>query len=225
MEQMNDQQRYELLKAKRIKVVPYNADKLVKTKEDLDALETRYRKEANKVLKPLAKKLGIIKTGYYNASIDLEFNYSNHNLDESTKKQTQIVGDEIFLNFAKMLSCFEEVINNAELIEIHRDDEGHNEAPNFLRAHVLVSAVKDGGKIIPVKLLVKEFDRMDNILYVTVTLQKINEAEVLGRRTLSEDARSRSTSVKISIADLLSNINDESLKKYIPEQFFDRSSL
>lgn len=48
-----------------------------------------------------------------------------------------------------------------------------------------------------------------------MTLQKINEAEVIGRRTLIEHARSRSTSVKISLTDLLLKINDESMKKYM----------
>ena len=217
---MKDSERYSILKTKRIKVVKYSEKLLVNNIADLRILEGRYRKEANKILKPLARKLGLIKR-YNKKEIELEFNYSNNNLDESTKKQTGAAGNDIFVNFAKMLSCFEELINNAVLIEIHRDDAGHIEAPNFIAAYVLLAVFSDGEFIVPVKFLVKEFDRMDNVLYVTITLQKINEAEVLGQRTATNEHNSPRSAVYISLADFLSEINDETMKKYLPEQFFE----
>ena len=217
---MKDSERYRILKTERIKVVKNNEKLLVNNMTDLRKLEGRYRKEANKILKPLARKLGLIKK-YNKKEIELEFNYSNNNLDESTKKQTGVVGDDIFVNFAKMLSCFEELINNAMLIEIHRDDEGHIEAPEFIAAYVLIAAFSDGEFIVPVKFLVKEFDRMDNVLYVTITLQKINGAEVLGQRTAINEHNSPRSAVYISLSDLLPKINNETMKKYLPGQFFE----
>lgn len=82
---MKDSERYSILKTKRIKVVKYNEKLLVNNIADLRMLEGRYRKEANKILKPLARKLGLIKR-YNKKEIELGFNYSNNNLDESTKK-------------------------------------------------------------------------------------------------------------------------------------------
>lgn len=223
MDQMNEQQRYELLKRKTVKVVPYNADRLAEDKVDLESLKNSSIKQAKPKLKELAKRLGILGQ-YSNDSIKIEFNYGNNNISESINKQNVIKTSNKFVNFAKMLSCFESIIENAQLIEVHRDDEGHNEAPNFLKAYVLVSAFRDGNEILPVKFLIKEYDRMDNILYVSITLQKINEAKHYGQRTLKEHISPGSTSLDISIADLLSRINDEALKKYIPKQFFSEES-
>ena len=223
-EAMTESERYEDLKGKKIKVVEYNPERLVKNEADLDALETRYRKDANKLLKPLASKLGIIKKGYTNPSIDLEFNYSNHNFDESTKKQTEVKGNDIFVNFAKMMSCFEDVVNNAELIEVHKDKYvgTRRENTNLKNVYVLVSAFKDQESIIPVKLEVKELEGIDNVLYVSMTLQKINEAEVMGQFMPSKTGGSnpRSAFLDISLAEFLPEINDETMTKYIPKQFF-----
>lgn len=224
-EAMTESERYEDLKDKKIKVVEYNPERLAKNEADLDALETRYRKDANKLLKPLASKLGIIKKGYTNPSIDLDFNYSNHNFDESTKKQTEVKGNDIFVNFAKMMSCFEDVVNNAELIEVHKDKYvgTRRENTNLKNVYVLVSAFKDQGNIIPVKLEVKELEGIDNVLYVSMTLQKINEAEVMGQFMPSKTGGSnpRSAFLDISLAEFLPEINDETMTKYIPKQFFD----
>lgn len=225
IEAMTESERYEDLKDKKIKVVEYNPERLAKNEADLDALETRYRKDANKLLKPLASKLGIIKKGYTNPSIDLDFNYSNHNFDESTKKQTEVKGNDIFVNFAKMMSCFEDVVNNAELIEVHKDKYvgTRRENTNLKNVYVLVSAFKDQGNIIPVKLEVKELEGIDNVLYVSMTLQKINEAEVMGQFMPSKTGGSnpRSAFLDISLAEFLPEINDETMTKYIPKQFFD----
>lgn len=224
-EAMTESERYEDLKDKKIKVAEYNPERLAKNEADLDALETRYRKDANKLLKPLASKLGIIKKGYTNPSIDLDFNYSNHNLDESTKKQTEVKGNDIFVNFAKMMSCFEDVVNNAELIEVHKDKYvgTRRENTNLKNVYVLVSAFKDQENIIPVKLEVKELEGIDNVLYVSMTLQKINEAEVMGQFMPSKTGGSnpRSAFLDISLAEFLPEINDETMTKYIPKQFFD----
>lgn len=81
-----------------------------------------------------------------------------------------------------MLTCFEDIIKNAELIEIHKDRYVNipRENTNLKKIYVLISAFKDNEEIIPVKLEIKELQGIDNVLYVTITLQKINETEALG---------------------------------------------
>lgn len=54
---MSDAERYNILKEKAINVVECNKEALSKMNVDLDILKTRYRKEANRILKPLAKNL------------------------------------------------------------------------------------------------------------------------------------------------------------------------
>ena len=219
-EGMTEQQRHDELKTKTLVIEPYDQNLLSENNFNVHELENKSIQEAKPALRNLAKRLGIMGA-YNNDSVKIEFNFGSNNLKESVNKQNAIATGDRFSNYAKMLSCFRSVVQNAECIEVHRDDEGHNEAPNFLRAHVLVSAFKDGETIIPVKLLIKEFRDMDNVLYVTMTLSKIKEVELHEQRTTSEsgDNSSHSTSM-YSLAELLSKINDKALKKYIPGQFY-----
>ena len=222
-EGMTEQQRYDELKDKNISVVEFNGEDI--SEKNIAELEEKSIGEARPLLRDLAKRLGVMGT-YTNESVQIEFNFGSNNLNESIGKQKDLkIGDQ-FSNFAKMLACLKGVIQNAECIEVHRDDEGHNEAPNFLRAHVLVSAFKDGENIVPVKLLIKEFRGMDNVLYVTMTLTKIKEAELSGQRTTSEsgDNSPHSTSI-YSLSEILPKINDNALKKYIPSQFYENNKL
>ena len=69
--------------------------------------------------------------------------------------------------------------------------------------HILVSSFRDGEDIIPVKLVVKEFDKKDNGLYVTVALDKINEAVLYGQ---SQSENRPRTSSEIRLTDLLREV-------------------
>ena len=73
-------------------------------------------------------------------------------------KQGLIYGNDVFVSFAKMLTCFEDIIKNAELIEIHKDRYVNTprENTNLKKIYVLISAFKDNEEIIPVKLEIKE---------------------------------------------------------------------
>lgn len=232
---MSSRDRYEVLKTKRINVAESSTDALANkgvgetAKDILDTLKTRDRKHANKVIKPLATALGVIKNGYYNDSLNLKFNYSKNNLNESTVKQLGIEGDDIFVNFAKMLSCFDSVVENAELVEVHKDKYvgTRRENTNLENMYVLVSAFRDGTDIVPVKLEIKELNGIDNVLYVTVAAQKIKEAEIVGQfmPAVPGGSSPHSTSSTVSLAKLLPKIKDETLKKYIPHEFYEKLSL
>ncbi len=62
-------------------------------------------------------------------------------------------------------------------------------------------------------------------VYITIELLKINEAEVLGQRTAINEHNSPRSAVYISLSDLLPKINDETMKKYLPRQFFEMYSI
>lgn len=221
---MTDEERYNELKDKTLAVVPYNQNALAETGEDVASLVGKYKKDAMQIIAPIAEKLGVYDT-YENGAVNLEFYYSKNNIGESINKQAKITSNDKYVEFAKMLSCLREVTHNAELIESHREAGRHSgkEPGNLVNTHVLVSAFLDGKYVVPVKLLVKEFRGQNNTLYVSMTLDKIDEADILGYRTATESddhAYPQSASTTIKLADLLRNVKDETLKKYIPPQFF-----
>ena len=77
--------------------------------------------------------------------------------------------------------------------------------------HVFISAFKDGNYVVPVKLLVKEFYKNDNGLYVTMTLRKAKET-VFHDQSQNE---SRSLTIsEIKLSELLSIV------KVIQHSFF-----
>ena len=56
---------------------------------------------------------------------------------------------------------------------------------------------------------------------MTITLQKINETEVFGQSVpLNGGENSPRSVVKVSLAQLFLKIKDNSIKKYIPKQFY-----
>ena len=81
-----------------------------------------------------------------------------------------------YYDFAKMLTCFEDVIDSAVGVEVHnRNDEGYKSDLTLDNVYVLVSAFEDGDRVVPVKLEVKEFYDKENTLYVATSLESIKD--------------------------------------------------
>lgn len=224
-EGMTDRERYEELKDARITPAQYNPERMAEDIQALTELENTYKSRAEKILKPLAEKFGVFKS-YYNEAIELEFNYSKGSLNESVFKQATRAGQ--FDTFAKMLSCFDEMIKNAVPIEIHKDKyKGTIRSGSLKKVYVLASSIYDKG-IVPIQLEVKEFEGQPNKLYITVTLNKIKEAPIMGSRSISKNGwdipKAAST---ITLAELFSNINtsDIDFLKYVPDQFLNKSQM
>lgn len=224
LEDMSDEERYEILKNRIFEKIPKSTsiskdivDKIPEITQ-WDDINKYFGNEKRKIIKRLATEFGVFEKLFDNKDIELSFNFSRNNFDESYQKQTKN-----FETFAKMFSCFDDVIDNAIGIEVHnRNKEGYKVDPTLKNTYVLVSVFEDGSDIYPVKLEVKEFSDKDNSLYVAIALEGIKKEEVLEARDINDVAQA-SRSSTISISRLLSKINpkDESFLKYIPKQFFD----
>lgn len=226
---MTDQQRYDILKDKEISLsAESNNAKLKETllKLERDGNNIHYdvmeMGSKVKIFKKLGEEFGVFKA-YSNKTISLTFEYSRGSLDESMHKQKRS-----FENFAKMLTCFEAVIENAVGIEVHnRNAEGHKKDNTLKQVYVLASAFKDGDNIVPVKLEVKEFNDKKNTLYVAIALESIKKDEIMRQEVAKGVAQQVRPSSNINIAQLLKNVNpsDESFYKYIPKMFFEEETI
>ena len=218
---MTDKERRSILRRRKLFVVVAEPEKITKVyPEGFKELETETRKDAKPVLTKLAQEFGVFKD-YENCDIDLIFKFSRANLSESLTKQKGK-----YDNFALMLSVFDEVIKNAIGIEVHHDRYG--DTTNLKNMYVLVSAFSYEGRIVPVKLEVKELKAPPlNSLYVAVTRSAFDmkKATVFGvsRTTVVAGTRPLVAS-SISIHQLFRKVNclDKDLLKYVPNGFLNR---
>ena len=215
--EMSENERYEVLKDRVIENIP-TAKQL--RNEDIVNIATLKGSEKKKLVKKIVSEFGIFDKQYYNADIELDFNYSKSNLHESYGKQKKN-----YVTFTKMFSVFDEIIDNAIGIEVHnRNDEGYKYDKTLKQVYVLASAFIDGENIVPVKLEIKEFVDKPNSLYVAVALDSIKREGVSRQEVANGVAQQyRRPSTTISIAELFRNINpnDKNFTKYIPKQFFE----
>lgn len=218
---MTETERYEILKDRRISVTAKtNAEALRSAEEKIGQKAENAilltETDRKKLFVKIGKEFGVFKE-YSNTDVKLTFNFSRGNLRESVGKQRKNYSD-----FAKMLSCFDKIIDAAIGIEVHnRNDEGYKPDPTLKSVYVLVSAFEDGSNIVPVKLEIKEFVDKDNTLYVAIALESIKKDEVVKQGNTENGVTQNSRSSIIKIADLFSKINpsDTSFLKYVPSQF------
>ena len=223
---MSDAERYAVLKDKKISLkAKVNTEALrdVESKigQSTDVADMISLTERKKLFRRLGEEFGVFK-GYENADVNLIFEFSKNNMRESTNKQRKNYAD-----FAKMFSCFDDVIDNAIGIEIHnRNADGYKVDPTLKDTYVLVSAFEDGENIVPVKLEIKEFSDKKNALYVAIALEGIKKDEVIKQGNTENGVTQSSRSSTISLADLFEKINpgDESFLKYVPRQFLESKS-
>jgi len=143
-----------------------------------------------------------------NSRIEFPFQYSVRNLRKSIHHQLEYGGT--YQDYVKAMSCFDQLIENAIPIEVHKDKkEGTSkENKDLKRVYVLASAYTDGESIVPVEFEVKEYKERDNSLYMTVVLRKIDpevvDAGVPGKPGNVPHLVSRST---VSLRYLFENVN------------------
>ena len=227
-EGMTDAERYEELKEERV-VVHSDEKSLVYSEEieSLGALSDRAKSKAEKIIIPLAKKLGILGRTMTVKDVDVDFIFSKNNgLAESISKQLRYGGN--YVDFAKTLMNLDEVINSAVLIEVHGDKYAGTvrENENLRAVYVLFGAFKDGKNIIPVQMEIKKSSDVGGRLYLTVALTKI-EADVLGSAPDRSQTRSLISASEYSLADLFSKINpkDKHFLKYLPDGFLNQEQI
>ena len=188
---MTESERTEELRKISLDLAIYNADKMSREDFDVEQLVNTYKSRAKEIIKPLAEKFGVFKN-YRNEQVDLEFQYSKSSFEESLYKQNERTKG--FDSFAKMLSCFDEVVENAQPVYIHDDRYRgtRRKDPQIKQVYVLVSAYRDtDSSIVPAELLIKEYRNIKNKLYVSVTMNKIEETSLMGQAELSEGENSK----------------------------------
>lgn len=171
---MTDAERYEILKDVSITAVPVNYE-AIQTElngTSLEELETAIKSKVEKPLREFAKKIGIIKDSYHNKDIDIDFGFTMRGLNKSLFSQMNYGGS--YADLAKVFSVMNDVVANAELIEVHDDYKRGTEKANrnLINTFVLMNAVQDGSDIIPVELEVMHLESAPNRLYVNVALGK-----------------------------------------------------
>ena len=220
---MTEEERYEALKKRSIdnilpsKAIPNSVLEKMPEISSWDDLN-QYRGSVKKnLVRKLATEFKVLGKEYSNEDINLSFEFSRNNFDETYDKQKHN-----YVEFAKMFSVFDSVIDSAVGVEIHNRLD-YKPDPTLENVFVLMSAYRDGEYLIPVKLEVKQFKDKQNTLYVAISLEKIKMTEVSGQGNTENGVTQSPRSVNISIAQIFGKINpsDKNFLKYIPDGFLD----
>lgn len=245
---MTEDERYQELRGKTVAVTPeakYTDEQLASI-HTLEQLNAKAKSKAEKVIRPLAENLGIINRSMKTPDVEIEFTFSkNKGLRESMSKQLRYGGT--YADFAKALVNLDGILENAVLIEQHKDKyAGTTRANNQLKSvSVLVGVFRDGDSLIPTQIEIKDTSNAGGILYMTVTMTKIEAGVMAGasaqRRTppyvvpaseietgvlgsgAQKNWRGRSL-IPISsynLAEIFANVNpaDGHFLKYVPDGF------
>lgn len=222
-EDMSEQERYEELKDKSIVISKPDMSKV--SDIDIKAYKNLSIKEAKKPIRRIAEMLGIHNVNYKNSNIEFDFGFSKKNLDVSLHHQSEYGGN--YADYAVMLTCLDKLVENAELIEIHKNYKNNEYLKNTF---VLISAINNDGNIAPVQLEVKEYDKgQSNSLYLNVVLSKIKKSAVVkgkhnGNTDISNPLVADSA---ISLSQLFANVNpsDKRFLKYVPDNFLSTEQI
>ena len=229
---MDERQRAQILRNERIKLSSYDSKNAL-SPDDVASLEKSVKRNAFKILRELGTKFNVYKN-YTNENIELDFDYSKSGLKESIDKQGNITTN--YTDFAKMLTVFDDVIRNAVPIEVHTDKYvgTKRENPDLKYDYVLLSAFTDDNYIVPVELHIKEYKesyRINNKLYVSITLGKIKiEDNIITGSLLKNNnkvANSVPLSSEVSIPELVSEVNEKlgNFYKYLPDELLSETQL
>ncbi len=214
---MSDSERYNVLKDRVIENVPTAKELLSDVAKEIGRLKSS---EKRALIKKILEEFGVFDKQFYNADIQLTFNYSKNNFREIYNKQQRR-----YVRFAKMFSVFDRLIENAVGIEVHNRNEIEYKTDKTLKqVYVLVSAFNDSENIVPVKLEIKEFVDKPNSLYVAVALENIKRegvSELRGANGVAQQVSIPSTTISISDLFRKINPNEKDFTKYIPPQFFE----
>lgn len=219
---MSEQERYEELKDKSIVVSKPDMSKV--SNIDIEAYKNLSTKEAKKPIRRIAEMLGIHNVNYKNSNIKFDFAFSKGSLDTSLNHQREYGGS--YTDYAEMLTCLEKLIENAELIEVHKN---YKDNEQLKRTFVLMSALSGKDGIYPVQFEVKEFYSSTKKLYLTAVLTKIKEPAVVteSHTDYSEASTPLVADSDISLSQLFANVNpsDKRFLKYVPDNFLSAEQI
>ena len=207
-ENMSEEERYQELKDKRLKVAE------AKENEALDDQDWS-GKSVDAIYDFIVENREAIglKENYSHEDISFEFQFGNRRIKKSLNETLRTKQD--LNDFKDLLSNFSEVIENAVLVEKHKEKNVDNKSSNLDAVYVFLSAYRKGNAITPVRLQVKELKGDGGRLYFAVTIEKSRVAVT----TSPTGAVTTSIDSDISIAELVKNINPEAIDtlKYFPD--------
>lgn len=225
---MDEESRYRILAKKNIHVIedtgsPSHGEDI----RNIEALPAKAKSKVEKIIRPLAEKLGILNRNLQSPEISIDFQLSKgKGLKESLSKQLRYGGS--YSDFAKALTNLDPILQNAVLIEQHGDKyKGTVREDSRLESvSVLFGAFRDGGSIIPVQMEIKKTSHKGGQLYVTVAMTKV-EASVLGSMLDNSQGNSLIPASDYSLSELFSKINpaDKHFLKYVPDGFLSEDQL
>ncbi len=198
--------------------------------EIINKLHHKVKNTAEKIIYPLADKLGILNSEMSMPGLPYKVTLSKNNgLKKSLNQQIKYSGT--YADFAKALINIDSIIENAILIEKHSDIYMGTvrENVNFENATVFLSILNDGDNIIPIVLEVKKDKTFNNgVLYVYTCMDKIKRTSVTARtKKTSNDVSTILTDTDsiFSLSEIFSKVNEKDVEflKYIPDKFLSNS--
>jgi len=223
---MDDSQRAEILKNKKVNLVSFDQSKQeILDKYDFEKLKNASISQVKENLKLINKEFGTTPTTYSNDDIEIEFNYSNSSFKESSNHQNHNYDD-----FAKLLTVLPDVVKNAQCVEVSGDKYRYTyrEDLTLINGYTLMGAFSDDGRIVPVKLTVKEYYDRNNKLHLAVTVENKIETEINTEARANKEPSLSATSVSnVSITDILKTVNPEEIDflKYFPDELLTKEQL
>lgn len=223
---MSEDERYNILKDKKIQPQEVEIDENVDI--DFDYLENNIKSVVETSLWKRFKELNLIKTYKSVIVSDIEFDFTGKGFRKSLHSQENKYGGSK-ADFAKIALNMQKLLDNAVLIDVHTDKgKGTNKEKRELsQVYVLMSAMREGNKIVPVQFEIQQYANNENRLYLAVALTKI-ETGVKGNTALENQVATSLLPISdISIRDLFSKINtkDRYFLKYIPNQFLNEEQI
>ena len=220
---MSDEERYELLKDKKITAPFYEGEADALIAERKKALESKKIDFAKSAVVEIAGKLGIIKSEINFKDVEVKIAISNSNLRESVTKEA--TPEQI----AKLLPILAHVAENSFVIERHNNryyfDTDTVYFDNLLGAYI------DGNELVPVRFGLKHSRTGTTTLYVVVDQNKVDVeklGEIKSDRGLQDASpdltgvNSLRRSVTYSISQIVPFVNSKDLLRYLPDMMLNK---
>ena len=218
---MTDDERYEILKNKKISAPIYEgqADKYIEEETDRAT-----RQIGKKAVITIAKKLGIIGTEINFKDIDVKITLSKSNLRESISKKAT------HAQIAKLLPILEQTAESSILIERH--DNRYYYDTDTVYFDNLLGAYVDGEYLVPIRFGLKHSKLGTTTLYVVIDQNKIlaSNLDKTKNDTGHQDpapnligVSNLRRRVNYSISQIVQFVKSKDLLRYIPDNMLDDS--
>ncbi|MGL4483404.1 MAG: ImmA/IrrE family metallo-endopeptidase [Anaerovoracaceae bacterium] len=222
---MTDEQRYNILKNEVLKIA--KAKPLNIKYKDFTELETFANSRHREKIFDLAERLGVLNKELSHKDIPVVFSFSKAGARKSMHEQIKRDGEAS--TFVKALSCFDEMLENSKLIEVHSDKYKNTiKANEYLESvYVMISSFSESKGLYPIQLEIKSQVDKDNRLYLLVSLTDIKKETVMDSKPKIIDPGLFASYYEISLTELFSKINakDKEFLKYVPDNFLSLEQL